>query len=66
MLRMATKEVNKVQRIFANIIIPGRGNPIYDGVVIIKNDKIDFVGTEDYKQDPSYSQKVSMSLRFQF
>ena len=56
---MAVEE-DKIQRIFAKIIIPGRGNPIYDGVVVIRNEKIDFVGTaEDYKQDPSYSRKVS-------
>ena len=55
---MTTKD--KWQRIFAKIIIPGKGEPIYHGVVVIKNDKIDYVGTaEEYEQDPSYSQKVS-------
>lgn len=55
---MATTDT--YQRIFAKIIIPGRGDPIYHGVVVIKNDIIDYVGTaQEYQQHPSYSQKIS-------
>eukprot|EP00484_Ammonia_sp_Unknown_P003350 CAMPEP_0197075148 /NCGR_PEP_ID=MMETSP1384-20130603/211464_1 /TAXON_ID=29189 /ORGANISM="Ammonia sp." /LENGTH=437 /DNA_ID=CAMNT_0042513991 /DNA_START=78 /DNA_END=1388 /DNA_ORIENTATION=+ len=37
--------VTQRQRIYAGIIIPGKGDPIYNGVVIVNNGVIDYVGT---------------------
>ena len=55
---MSTKD--RVQSIYAKVIIPGRGDPIHDGVVVIKNSIIDYVGTvKDYKTNTSYSNNIS-------
>eukprot|EP01084_Bolivina_argentea_P123693 219192_1 len=44
---MSKKNQDTFQTIHANIIIPGRGDPIKNGIVIIKNNLIDYVGKDN-------------------
>eukprot|EP01083_Nonionella_stella_P212209 766589_1 len=42
---MSSASESKHQRIFADMIIPGLGNPIYNAIVIVKDGIIDYVDT---------------------
>lgn len=49
------------QRISADLIIPGTGTPIPNGVVIIKNGVIDFVGTKS--DEPVMSGEYALDIQ---
>ena len=59
-----SKQVAKYQRIKSDLIIPGRGTPIKNGIVIIKNDIIDYVGTAENqpKNIPKFEKDIFIPI----